>query len=232
MQLVATGWNVQLVTVFTASVEKPRGFALACQTDKGIAPDVDYMALRRAEDREFCRLAELENARYWPLFEAPHRGYESAPELFAGIKAGDEVWREIAAKLRDCGEFDVIFAPQGLGNHVDHLQLIRAVLAAGLSAKTRWYRDTPYAIRQSDALPCPLLPADLAEIFVPFPTPIIARKVAACCAYESQIGFQFGSAIEVARKLADFHRAEASLGECLPFAERFLSPPETNFLPL
>ena len=48
--LAAAGADVCVVTVFTASVPEPRGFALACQTDKGIAPEVDYMALRRAED--------------------------------------------------------------------------------------------------------------------------------------------------------------------------------------
>lgn len=230
MQLISAGWNVQLVTVFTASVENPQGFALACQTDKGLAPEVDYMALRRAEDREFCRLAGIENARYWDFAEAPHRGYDSAPELFAGVKTGDEVWREIAEKLRGLDDFDAVFAPQGLGNHVDHLQVIRAVFDADLAAKTRWYRDTPYAIRQPDAAPSEWLPPGLDEIFVPFGTPIIAQKVAACCAYESQIGFQFGGAIEVARKLADFHRAEALLGACPPFAERFLAPPHLEFL--
>ncbi len=229
IQLLETGWDIQLVTIFTASVENPRGFALRCQTDKGIAPDVDYMALRRAEDAEFCRIAGVENTSYWEFPEAPHRGYDSAPELFAGMKTGDEIWRDIADRLRDLGEFDLIFAPQGLGNHVDHLQLIRAVSEAGLAPQTRWYCDTPYAIRQTDALHSALLPPDLDETFVPFGMRVIAQKVAGCCAYESQIGFQFGGAIEVARKLADFHRAEAVLGDCTPFAERFLTPSGDEF---
>ncbi len=224
MQLLVDGWDASLITIFTASIKNPQGFALKCQTDKGIAPETDYMALRRAEDGEFCRLAGAKNADYWPFAEAPHRGYDSAPELFAGLKTGDEIWQGIAEKLRELDDFDLVFAPQGLGNHVDHLQLILAVNAADFAAKTCWYRDTPYAIRQPDALPSELLPRDLDEIFVPFGAPVLGRKVAACCAYESQIGFQFGGTIEVARKLADFHRAEAILGECLPFAERFLGP--------
>lgn len=231
MQLLSNGWEVRLVSVFTASVANPQGFGLRCQTDKGIAPETDYMALRRAEDHEFCALAGVKNAEYWEFAEAPHRGYESAPELFAGEKPGDAIWREIAAKLGDLAEFEVVFAPQGLGDHVDHLQVIRAVCKAGFAPKTRWYRDTPYAIRQPAALPSALLPRDLEEVWVPFPTSLIARKVAACCAYESQIGFQFGGAIEVARQLAEFHRAEAVSGACPPFAERFLSPREAEFLP-
>ena len=48
--LSAAGWRVVVATVFTASVPEPKGFALACQTDKGLDPSVDYMALRRTED--------------------------------------------------------------------------------------------------------------------------------------------------------------------------------------
>ncbi|MGB3801544.1 MAG: PIG-L family deacetylase, partial [Lewinella sp.] len=42
--------SVTVVTCFTQSVEAPTGFALACQLDKGLTAEVDYMALRRAED--------------------------------------------------------------------------------------------------------------------------------------------------------------------------------------
>ena len=51
-------WRVVLCTVFTASVPDPQGFALRCQTDKGIPAEVDYMALRRTEGcglRRFCQ---------------------------------------------------------------------------------------------------------------------------------------------------------------------------------
>ena len=44
------GWRVVVATIFTGNVAQPTGFALACQLDKGLAADVDYMALRRAED--------------------------------------------------------------------------------------------------------------------------------------------------------------------------------------
>ncbi len=41
------GWRVVVATIFTRSMPEPQGFALRCQTDKGLAPDIDYMALRR-----------------------------------------------------------------------------------------------------------------------------------------------------------------------------------------
>ena len=220
--LLRGGWQVQLVTVFTASVENPQGFALACQLDKGLAPDVDYMKLRRAEDDEFCRIVGIENTAHWPLCEAPHRGYESAPELFAGIREGDEIWKFIAERLDAIETPDAVFAPQGLGNHADHLQVIRAVRARGWDAQTFWYRDTPYAIRQPTATPSALLPEKLSGGFVAFDEAELEIKIAGCCVYGSQIGFQFGGADGVAAQLRAFHRAEAQAVEREPFAERFV----------
>ncbi len=220
--LLRGGWEVQLVTVFTGSVAAPQGFALACQLDKGLAPDADYMQLRRAEDLEFCRVVGLENYAHWPFLEAPHRGYEAAPELFAGVREGDEVWELIAEKLEEIATPDTVFAPQGLGNHVDHLQVIRAVRARGWDAQAFWYRDTPYAIRQPDAKPSELLPSELSGGFVAFDEAELAIKIAGCCAYTSQIGFQFGGADGVSKQLRAFHRAEAQRVEREPFAERFV----------
>jgi LmbE family N-acetylglucosaminyl deacetylase len=216
------GDEVHSVTLFTGNVEAPKGFALECQTSKNIAPDVDYMALRRQEDSEFCRVAGIENASYWPLLEAPHRGYNSAPELFAGIQTGDEIWRDIANRLRELPKFARVYCPQGLGNHVDHLQTIRASRAVFATGKLWFYRDTPYAIRQPDAAPS-LLPPDAQERCVVFDEATLERKIKGCQAYESQIGFQFGGAEDVARKLRSFHTQEAHRCGQSPFAERFLT---------
>ena len=217
--LLRGGWDVQLVTVFTASVTNPQGFALACQLDKGLPADADYMAMRRAEDAEFCRIVGLENSAHWPFQEAPHRGYDAAPELFAGVHADDEIWRDIAARLNEIETPDTVFAPQGLGNHVDHLQVIRAVIERGWSAQTFWYRDTPYAIREPNAAPSELLPSPLSSGFVRFDEAEMEIKIAGCRAYRTQIEFQFGGADALARQLKEFHRAEANgQGE---YAERF-----------
>ena len=45
--LAQAGWRVVMATLFTGSVAEPKGFALACQLDKGLGPEIDYMALRR-----------------------------------------------------------------------------------------------------------------------------------------------------------------------------------------
>ena len=220
------GWDICHCTVFTASVPDPKGFALRCQTDKNIAPDVDYMALRRREDQEFARIIGVKDVRHWDFAEAPHRGYESPAMLFAGIRDGDEVWRPIAERLSDLiSELSPthILAPQGLGNHVDHLQLITAVRKVADDDLVWWYRDTPYAIREPNANPSPLLPLGLTEQATPLSEEMLARKIAGACAYKSQIGFQFGGPDEVARKLREFHKAEAVRLGLNGFAEAYLT---------
>ena len=228
-------WRVVLATVFTATLADPQGFALRCQTDKGIAPEVDYMALRRAEDRAFAESAGVDDAWHWELPEAPHRGYASAAELFAGENADDAAWQAVRDNLTSLDAElrpDAVFAPQGLGNHVDHLQTIRAVLGVYPAAgKVCWYRDTPYAIREPGARPAGLLDtADLTQRRVVLPEETLARKVTACCRYASQIGFQFGGPDGVRAKLTEFHRAEAGGNG---YAETFLAAqdsPLTNLL--
>ena len=104
-RLARRGWRVVIATVFTRSVPNPQGFALACQLDKGLPPDADYMAIRRAEDEAACAALGAE-ARHLPLAEAPHRGYGSASALFAGVRPDDGGGGDIAGIA--AVEFDVI----------------------------------------------------------------------------------------------------------------------------
>ena len=232
LRLVDAGWDTTLLTVFTRSVPNPSGFALRCQTDKGLGPEVDYLALRRDEDREFARIASVGEVLHWPYPEAPHRGYESAPELFGTWRSEDDPWQPIAADLSALVHHlqpDVVFAPQGLGNHIDHRQVIKAAMEAGLAPTAVWYRDTPYALREPSAAPSPLLPDGLSEYAVAVDD-VLNRKIAGCIAYASQIGFQFGGPEEVRRKLMAFHQAEAKSAEREGHAERLLVPPGMTLL--
>lgn len=230
LRLADRGWRIVLCTTFTRSMPDPRGFALACQTDKGVPPDVDYMALRRDEDRIFARIANAE-AVHLPLPEAPHRGYHSAAELFDGAHDDDEIWRDLVPRIRDLVADlapATIFAPQGLGDHVDHHHVIRAIIAADPGDRVVWYRDTPYAIRQPDALPSSLLPDGLIERGARI-NAVLDRKIAGCCAYATQIGFQFGGAEGVRSRLIAFHQSEAKRMGMDGTAETLLTPPTLPF---
>ncbi len=205
--LAERGWRTAMVTAFTASVHPAEGFALACQLDKGLGPEVDYMALRRAEDEAAARLLGVADLRWLPFKEAPHRGYGSAPALFGPLREDDDVWRPLAdalAALMDELQPDQVFAPQGLGAHVDHRQTIRAVQASAGDAPVAWYRDTPYAIRNPGAEPF-VAAAEAGAVAI---GGALDRKIRAACAYRSQVGFQFGGEEEAARALAGFAARE------------------------
>ena len=225
-QVGDAGWRTVLATAFTATVLPATGFALACQTDKGLGPEVDYMALRRAEDRAAADILGVSDLRWLGLPEAPHRGYNTASALFGAISDDDDVWRPLAehvSALADELRPDLVLAPQGLGNHVDHRQMIRSVLNVA-PQHLAFYRDTPYAIRNSDAVPHVGRP-DLRECVLGI-TDGLERRIAASCSYASQIGFQFGGAAPLAAALREaraggpsvFWRPETVPWICCPVA--------------
>ena len=209
--LADAGWHTVLATAFTRSVVPATGFALACQLDKGLPPDADYMARRREEDARAAAILGFGAVRWLDLLEAPHRGYGTAAELFGALHPADDIAHLVTAQLQALdAEFSpsLVLAPQGLGRHVDHLQVIAAVLGAFPNGRTAFYRDTPYAIRDPGAQPVAGIPAGPAHIL-----PIGAaldRKIAAAQAYVTQIGFQFGGAAALAEALRHFAAQEGA----------------------
>jgi LmbE family N-acetylglucosaminyl deacetylase len=204
-QLARGGWRVVMVTLLTASVPDPTGFALACQLDKGLGPEVDYMALRRDEDRAAADALRVNPPVHVALREAPHRGYASAPELFAETRPDDSLADDLApvlARLMEEAVPDLLLAPQGVGGHVDHVQLVRALTALSPACPVLWWRDFPYTVRHPD----PKEPfrdsfAGLPTLAVRLSPEEAAAKHAACAAYASQIGFQFGGPGGLAERL-------------------------------
>ena len=219
--LAGQGWHTILATVFTRSVVPATGFALACQLDKGLPPGADYMALRRQEDLGAAAHLAVAALHWLDLPEAPHRGYETAAALFGAVHAGDDPAPVIAglSALAQATQPDLVLAPQGLGNHVDHQIVIAAVQAIFPAGQIAYYRDTPYAIRQPLAVPLacvPQGPSCLVRI-----ASVLDAKIAASAAYASQIVFQFGGADALTAALRGFALQE---GAGAP-AERFLGAP-------
>ena len=205
VNLTRHGWRVIVATVFTASVPDPRGFALACQRDKGLADDVDYMALRRGEDAAAMRALGAEPV-WLPFREAPHRGYDSAPALFAGVRPEDGIVDDLApaiAGLLAEHRPDLILAPQAVGGHADHVQLVVAMQAANVAGQVLWWRDYPYGVRDENPRePFRNRLSGTTGIEVALSPEEAEAKRLACRAYASQLGFQFGGAEALDRKLA------------------------------
>lgn len=215
--LARAGWRVVVATLFTASVPDPSGFALACQTDKGLGPEIDYMKLRREEDAAACRALGAE-AVWLPFREAPHRRYGSAAELFGEVRADDtigpgltEAVASLVAELRPT----LVLAPQAIGGHVDHVQLMRAL--GDVAAPIAWWRDFPYVARDArPAEPFAERMGALPEHAVALDGEAFQAKRSACLAYASQLGFQFGGPEGLDARLAEAGSVELFRGVSIP----------------
>ena len=188
------GEPVVLATLFTGNVQRPVGFALACQLDKGLAPEIDYMALRRGEDDDACAVLGV-RPEHRPLLEAPHRGYNSAAALFepplAGDPAVEPLRREVAALL-EAHAPDEVWAPRALGGHVDHVLIHRAVRRAAPRSRIVWWTDWPYADRSAPADPEAASTEGAEWRDEQVPPELRVREADACACYRTQLGFQFG----------------------------------------
>ena len=200
--LADAGWNVVVATVFTRSVPNPQGFALACQLDKGLAPEDDYMALRRAEDAAACSLLGA-TPRWLDFAEAPHRGYHTVDSLFGSPHPGDEVDASLLPALGGLVEElkpDLVLAPQCVGGHVDHVVMGQTLRSLEPAAPILWWRDFPYDMRPGVAAePFGRLLDGLPQRHARFAA---AWKQRACAAYTTQIGYQFGDEDGLARMIA------------------------------
>ncbi len=223
--LAAAGWDVLVATAFTRSVHPASGFALECQRDKGLDDAADYMALRRVEDEAACRSLGA-RAVLLDLPEAPNRGYNSAAALFAAPSPDDAVAEPLGillAGLVAAERPDLLLAPQGCGRHVDHLQLIAALLRlSGPLPPLGFYRDTPYVIREAEAEPDHRVAALAASpVVVPLDQAARTAKQRAVGCYGTQLGFQFGSAVQAADAIERLMLREAE-GHACSHAERLL----------
>lgn len=189
--------HIVVATAFTKSEFNLSDFALACQLDKGLPKDVDYMAIRRQEDMEWSKRIGVK-AVHGAFAEAPHRGYRSAKELFGPLLACDQLDKPLTSWLKNL-IFTVnpstVLCPIGLGNHVDH-QWIRKVASTtfGLKWPLFFFKDQPYAAHTSSDCPQHFLGNESSwrDINVPFSKLSVDKARFAAEAYESQIPFQFG----------------------------------------
>jgi LmbE family N-acetylglucosaminyl deacetylase len=223
--LAADGWRVVMATLFTGSVAEPTGFALACQLDKGLPAGTDYMALRRDEDIDAAAELGIAPPVHLPFREAPHRGYGSAPELFSDTRPDDGIAADLApaiAGLIAAEGPDLLLAPQAIGGHVDHVQLVRALRSLDPAQPILWWRDFPYTVRDvAPKAPLAALLTDLAEPTMRLCPDAQAQKRASCAAYASQIGFQFGGPAGLDARLAqeqgiERYRLSGRLGAAIP----------------
>jgi LmbE family N-acetylglucosaminyl deacetylase len=117
---------------------------------------------------------------------------------------------QVVAKIKP----DLILSPVGIGNHVDHRQVMRAVIRLQEQSLNthflRWY-DEPYLSRHPEQYPKHATDVGnpgwemlyqqatqpKAAVMQTDVEPFADRKLAACAAYATQVGFQFGGAAAI-----------------------------------
>lgn len=174
--------------------------------DDGEPPrPAEVMAVRRAEDEAYARLAGA-SIGFVNLPDAVFRGYESDEQLMGAPRPDDpapaDELRRALARLRP----GTLYLPLSIGGHVDHRQARRAAIAllsepaSPYLDRAFFYEDFPYALTvgfeqldQLDPEILPSLPSGIA--LVPEYVQVgdeIDRKLEGLRAYESQLGRLFG----------------------------------------
>jgi LmbE family N-acetylglucosaminyl deacetylase len=204
--------------------------------------DADPASVRRAEDERFVYMMEASLIDLG-LPDAVFRGYENDDQLLGGPRPDDEPPEDALRREILRLEPQMVYAPLGVGGHVDH-QLCRNAVLGMLSDPARWvmptpdlgdrvsfYEDFPYAWwtdfeGPTDGAWMPpelrrglgLVPryADISEH--------LERKVAAVRLYRSQIERLFEGDQGLLDDLAGYH-ARVALAGGMPsgVAERYWS---------
>jgi LmbE family N-acetylglucosaminyl deacetylase len=217
----AAGEHPAVVTVFAG---RPTGAltAFARFQHERWGETADLVGLRREEDRR--GLALLGATPLWLDYpDAIYRGerYTTEAAIFGPVAPdeaglGERIAAEIAG-LWATTAGATLYAPLGLGHHVDH-QVTRA---AGEALRARglpvaWCEELPYAVRPGGEAQRRALTAGLRPVVVPI-GPALDRKIAAVAAYASQLPVLFGAAEAMPAALRAYATA---VGDGEP-AERF-----------
>ena len=168
------------------------------------------------------RLLGFSQVRWLDLLEAPHRGNTTRRRPCSVTRTAMipcvSHWPPISSPWRRSCSPDLVLAPQGLGNHVDHQQVIErrvGKLPGGpLGVLPRHALCDPPAGRRAPTGRSRTRRGASIAIEA-----VLDRKIAAAQCYTSQVGFQFGGAARTRPRPARLCPTRRAKGEA---AERFL----------
>ena len=109
---------------------------------------------RYAVDEDAVAMRALGAEPLWlPFREAPHRGYDSAPELFAGLRDDDRVVDALAPELRPCSWRSTVplwcWHRKASAATPTTSRWCGRSTRAGVATPVLWWRDFPYAVRDA-----------------------------------------------------------------------------------
>ena len=211
---VAAGQGVLVVTVCAAAPAADAALSDYASWLHGRwgGTDAEAMALRQRED---VAAMEALGADYlWlPFLDAIYRmpqSYGSRDAIFGPLDPTDTFPAALAdalAAIVERAPGAILYAPLGVGNHVDHQAAFDAATQlAGRGTGVAFYEEFPYAARHPSAVVDRL--AALGGPFTPSTIDIdatLARKISALDAYASQMDELFdGGAADLAPTLAAY----------------------------
>lgn len=216
------GDDVLVVNVCAGSPDLPRysRFARELHTRWGYSAD-RAVALRRREDRAALKLVGAPG-RYLGELDAPYRSggngrwlYPTVDAIFGPVhpseqRPDDSLARRLRALARRWGA-DRVYAPLGIGNHVDHVRVRLAAEHAALPLA--YYEDTPYAMRETRTPDWLGRASGLRRNLVACSRLDLAAKRAGILAYLSQVSSLWPSTEAFDQDLRSFHRHGNRLGE-------------------
>jgi LmbE family N-acetylglucosaminyl deacetylase len=191
------GERVVVLTVCAGSPSGPFSeFAQTLHARWQLAADAAVLA-RRAEDIAALRLLGAEAVHldvpdciYRAHPETGEPLYASEAALFGEVDPAEgPLVQKIAAAIRAAlppGPEARVYAPLGLGHHVDHQLTRRAAEALGRSLL--YTEDYPYAQREPETVDWEGATAGLAPRWVPFDEADFDAHCRAAAAYRSQLG--------------------------------------------
>ena len=159
---------------------------------------------RRDEDMLACQIVGANGMRR-SNFDCIYRRhpetglplYNNEAELFGGVHAGDtQLIEEMVVQMEGLPPAKSVFAPLGIGNHVDH-QLVRQV-AEIVFPELSYYEDYPYVSRAENEAAWAEKRAGLQPEIVSLSAAAKATRIEAIGAYQSQIDSLFGSMEQMA----------------------------------
>jgi LmbE family N-acetylglucosaminyl deacetylase len=195
--------------------------------------------VRREEERQAARLLGIEPLML-DLPDAPYRrgatglpSYISDEDLFGRVAPEERralpprIAAEVGRIAKEAGTRGRIrvFAPLGVGHHVDHQLLFWAARRLGPRYGVLFYEDYPYAATPGT------LQARIDELGVPIQqrlTPIadlIGVKIAAIARYKTQLDILFGSSEAMPAAVRAYAQSVAGASSAAQYAERYWYTP-------
>ena len=197
---------------------------------------------RREEERQALRLLGL--TPIWLDFQdAPYRRgtagehlYTSNTDLFGKVAAEERaalaprIAQEIRRVADEAGARSRvrIFAPLGVGNHVDHQLVFRAARMLGPRFGVLFYEDYPYSAqpgaldsRMRSLAASSALPHHISAFRVVPISEVIGLKIAAIGRYKSQLDVLFGESADMPAAVRAYAQSVAGDTSGVEYAERF-----------